>query len=123
MKLSSIKKLDKQEMTLDIEVAETHTYQLSNGMVSHNTNALIMGSASGIHAHHDKPRYFRRVQMNKQDPVYKFFKKHNKHLCEESIWSANKTDDIITFPIEVPENVLCKDDFTAIKHLDIIRMV
>jgi len=87
------------------------------------TNALIMESASGVHPHHAKPRYFRRIQMNKSDSVYKFFKKHNKHLCEESVWSATKSDDVITFPVEVSDTVLEKDDFSAIKHLDTIRMI
>jgi len=79
--------------------------------------------ASGIHPHHAK-RYFRRVQCNKIDPVYKFFKKHNPHMCEESVWSENKTDDVITFPIELKdEHVIVKDDLTAIQHLKYAKLV
>lgn len=84
------------------------------------TSSLVLESASGIHPHHAK-RYFRRVQVNKHDPVYKFFKKQNPHMCEESVWSANKTDDVITFPITVSEKALIKSDLPAIKHLDIIK--
>jgi len=83
------------------------------------TSSLVLKSASGIHPHHAR-RYFRRVQCNKLDNVYKFFKKHNPHMCEESIWSANKTDDVICFPIEVSEKAIVKDDLDAIKHLGII---
>ena len=84
------------------------------------SSSLVLESASGIHPHHAR-RYFRRVQVNKQDPVYKFFKKTNPHMCEESVWSANKTDDVITFPITIPDKAMIKSDLSAIKHLDIIR--
>lgn len=84
------------------------------------TTSLVFGSASGIHPHHAR-KYLRRVQMNKIDPVYKFFKKNNPQLCEESVYSANKTDDVITFPIQVSETAMVKEDLTALQHLDIIK--
>lgn len=84
------------------------------------TASLVLGTGSGIHPHHAR-KYIRRVQNNKIDNVYKFFKKHNKHMCEESVWSANKTDDVISFPIEVSENAMIKKDLTAIEHLEIIK--
>lgn len=84
------------------------------------TSSLVLQSASGIHPHHAR-RYFRRVQCNKIDPVYLHFKKNNPHMCEESVWSANKTDDVVTFPIEVSENAIIKENLTALEHLDIIR--
>lgn len=84
------------------------------------TSSLVLGTGSGIHPHHAR-RYFRRVQNNKLDNVYRFFKKNNKHMCEESVWSANKTDDVIIFPIEVSESSMIKKDLTALKHLEIIK--
>ena len=79
--------------------------------------------ASGIHPHHAK-KYFRRIQVNKADPVYKYFKKHNPHMCEESVWSANNTDDVITFPIELNgQNIITKDKLTAIQHLKYAKFV
>lgn len=92
------------------------------------TGSLVLAEngfipASGIHPHHAK-RYFRRVQCNKVDTVYKHFKKHNPHMCEESVWSENKTDDVITFPIELnTENIIVKDDITAIQHLKYAKLV
>lgn len=85
------------------------------------TTSLFLGTASGIHPHHAKPKYFRRIQCNKIDNIYKFFKKSNPHMCEESVWSANKTDDVVTFPVQVPESVMEKNDLTALQHLDIIK--
>jgi len=84
------------------------------------TSSIILGAASGIHPHHSR-RYFRRIQCNKLDNVYNFFKMYNPDLCEESVWSANKTDDILTFPVEIPEGAMVKEDLTAIKHLGIIK--
>jgi ribonucleoside-diphosphate reductase alpha chain len=84
------------------------------------TASLVLGSASGIHAHHAK-RTFRRVQVNKLDPVYKHFKSINPHMIEESVWSANKTDDVIIFPIEVSDTAMVKNDLDALKHLEIIK--
>lgn len=120
MKIKSIKKLEEKQMTVDIEVEDTHTYQLSNGMVSHNTSSIVVMASSGIHPHHSH-KYFRRIQMNKIDPVYKFFKKHNPHMCEESVWSAGKTDDIITFPLTIRSDAKVKNDLTAIQHLTYIK--
>lgn len=85
------------------------------------TSTLALGSmSSGIHPSHAR-LMFRRVQANKLDNVYQFFKQFNPHLCEESLWSANKTDDIITFPIVVAEEAMVKDDLNAIQHLDIVK--
>ena len=83
---------------------------------------VLLESASGIHPHHSH-QYFRRVQCNKVDPVYKYFKKHNPHMCEESVWSANKTDDVVCFPLSFPKETIVKADLTAIKHLEIIKTV
>lgn len=85
------------------------------------TNSIVLKSASGIHAHHAKPKYFRRIQMNKEENVYKFFKKYNGHACEESVWSANRTDDVVTFPIEVSNNVISKKEISAIEHLEYVK--
>jgi ribonucleoside-triphosphate reductase len=84
------------------------------------TGSIVLKAASGCHAAHAK-RYLRLVQMNKMDPVYKHFKKVNPHMCEESVWSANKTDDVVTFPIEEDEHTVVKDDLTALQHMEMIK--
>ena len=84
------------------------------------TSSLVLGTSSGIHPHHAH-KYFRRVQCNKIDTIYTHFKKFNPHVIEESVWSANKTDDVITFPLEISDKAIIKSDLDAIKHLDIIK--
>lgn len=84
------------------------------------TSSIILETASGIHPAHAK-KYIRRIQCNKMDPVYKFIKANNPHACEESVWSANKTDDVVSFPITSNPGAMVKSDLTAIKHLEIIK--
>lgn len=84
------------------------------------TASLFLGSSSGIHPHHAH-RYFRRVQVNKLDNVYNYFKVFNPHATEESVWSATKSDDVVTFPLNIRENAIVKSDLTAIGHLNYIR--
>lgn len=84
------------------------------------TSSLVLGSASGIHPHHSR-KYLRRIQCNKIDNVYQYFRLFNDKHCEESVWSANKTDDVVTFPIEITNGALTKKDLDAFKHLEYIK--
>jgi hypothetical protein len=80
------------------------------------TTSLVLGTASGIHPRHAR-RYFRRVQSNINDPVYKYFKSINPHMVEKSIYSANHTDDVITFCLQAPDTAIVKKDINALKLL------
>lgn len=82
--------------------------------------SCVLGTASGIHPHHAK-RYIRRVQANKMEDIYKFFKKKNPRACEASVWSANETDDVISFCVEVPDGSKTKNQTTAINLLEIVK--
>lgn len=84
------------------------------------TSSLVLGTASGIHPHHAR-RYFRRIQCNRTDNVFRHFKRVNPHAVEESVWSATKTDDVVIFPLTIGEKAMVKADLTALKHLDLIR--
>jgi len=83
------------------------------------STSLLLGTASGIHPRHAR-RYFRRVQANKTDPVYKFFNEQNPHMCNESVWSANKTDDVITFCVEAPDEAILRSEMSA---MDLLKHV
>jgi ribonucleoside-diphosphate reductase alpha chain len=86
------------------------------------STSILLNTASGIHPRYAK-RYFRRIQANKNDPVYKHFKEKNPHCCEQSVWSNNGTDDVITFCVESPKDCIVKDDLTALEFLEIVKMV
>ncbi len=85
------------------------------------TASLLLGAGSGIHPHHAK-RYFRRVQVNRQDPVYRHFKDHNPGMTEASVYSPD-TDDVITFPMEAPEDGLCRGDVDGPRFLEHVLTV
>ena len=84
------------------------------------TASCILGTSSGIHPHHAK-RYIRRVQANKLENIYQHFKTSNPRACSESVWSANDSDDVIAFCIEVPDGSKLKNKVSAIDLLDCVK--
>lgn len=85
------------------------------------TTSCLLGTSSGIHPHHAK-RYIRRVQANKSEEVYKYFKSINPIACEESVWSVNKTDDVISFCIEVADGSKIKNQISGLKLLEYVKL-
>ena len=85
------------------------------------TASLILNAASGIHPHHAR-RYFRRVQANRKEPVYAFFRSVNPQMTEASVYST-ETDDIITFPVEAPPQAILRKDLNARQFLEIVKLV
>lgn len=73
MKIKSIKQTA-PELTVDIEVAETHTYQFSNGVVSHNTTSKLFGLTEGAHLPSMR-EFVRWVQFRSDDPLLKEYEK------------------------------------------------
>ena len=85
------------------------------------TSSIVVGSMfSGIHPAHSE-YMFRRIQANKLDNVYRHFNILNSHATEPSKWSANGTDDVVTFPIKNSPDAFYKEDLTAEQHLDLIK--
>ena len=84
------------------------------------TSSLVLNAGSGIHPHHAR-RYFRRVQASSGDPMFRWFKQHNPHMCEKSVY--NEGTEVITFPVEAPPHALLKDDVPALRLLEYVRLV
>jgi ribonucleoside-triphosphate reductase len=84
------------------------------------TSSSMLGTSSGIHPHHAK-RYIRHVQANVLEAPYQHFKKYNPQSCEKSRWSANNTDEVIKFPIEVPDGAKTKNQLPAVDMLEIVK--
>jgi ribonucleoside-triphosphate reductase len=84
------------------------------------STSCVLKTASGIHPHHAR-RYIRRVQANKQEFALQYYKKINPLAVEESVWSANKTDEVISFPCEVPKGAITKNDINAIGLLEKVK--
>lgn len=83
--------------------------------------SCILGTSSGIHPHHAK-RYFRRVQANRMEFPVQYFQMYNPKAVTESAWSANKTDQVITFLCEVPKGSIIKNQLDAIGLLDNVKL-
>ena len=84
------------------------------------TSSSMLGTSSGIHPHHAK-RYIRHVQANILEAPYQHFKNYNPQACEKSSWSANNTDEVIKFPIEVPDGAKTKNQLPAVDMLAIVK--
>lgn len=117
IKIKRITKLSEKMLTGDIEVENTHSYQLSNGAISHNS--VVLGCASGIHGEHS-PRYIRHVQMTDNDEVAKKIKEINPKMVERSLSSS--TDVVVAFPIETKEGSICKRDLLGVKQLEYVKL-
>jgi len=83
------------------------------------TASCVLGTSSGIHPHHAK-RYIRRVQANKLESVYQFFRMTNPLACQSSVWSSNDTDDVIAFTIEVKDGAKLKNQISAKELLEAV---
>ena len=83
------------------------------------TASTVLGVSAGIHPHHSK-RYIRRVQVNQQENPYRFFKELNPKAVEKSKWSTNN-DDVVMFPIEVPDGSKLRNQLPALDMLEIIK--
>jgi hypothetical protein len=110
-----------KHLTLDMETARTHTYQLDNGLVTHNSTSAILGTSSGIHPHHAR-RYFRRAQTNRDEKLAIYFQKHNPKSVEQSVWNKSGSDMVITFCIEAQDKALTKGQMTALDLLEKVRL-
>lgn len=85
------------------------------------TTSCVLGTSSGIHPHHAK-RYIRRTQGNYLEEPIQFFQKINPLAVEKSVWSANGTDNVISFCVEVPDGSKTKNDINAIGLLELVKL-
>ena len=118
-KIKRVEKMSEPMLTVDIEVANTHSYQLANGWVSHNTVSQLVDSASGIHSRF-APYYIRTVRADKKDPLAQMMMDLGFPHEDE----ANKPDSqvVFSFPVKAPENSVFTDDMSAIEQLEIWRV-
>jgi len=115
MKLKRITKLEEPQFTVDIEVENTHSYQLSNGIVSHNTVSQLVDSASGMHDRF-APHYVRTVRADNKDPMTQFMK--DQGIPHEPDITKPDSTTVFSFPMKSPEGAVMRTDRTAIEQLE-----
>ena len=82
--------------------------------------SVLLGTASGIHAEHSK-KYIRNIQLNKDSEISQLIAKTNPEMVEDSVWSANNTDWVVSFPITPKAGSLLKNDLVGVKHLELVK--
>lgn len=84
--------------------------------------STVLSTASGIHAEHSK-RYIRNVQMNKDTEVAKLVKEANPYMIEDSVYSANSTDYVISFPVIPKEGSIYREESKNLNFLEKVKLV
>lgn len=101
-----VRKEIKKNFTVDIEVEETPVYQMKNGIVSHNTSSLVLGTASGIHAWHND-YYIRRIRVGKNEAIYTYLSIYHPELIEDEYFKP-KDQAVISLPVKAPEGSILR---------------
>jgi ribonucleoside-diphosphate reductase alpha chain len=84
--------------------------------------SVILKTASGVHGEHS-PRYIRNVQMNKDTEVAQLIRKTNPYMVEESVWSAGRTDYVISFPVIAPMSSVFRKDLYGLNLLEKVKLI
>jgi len=84
--------------------------------------SVLLKTASGIHGEHSA-RYLRNVQLNKDSEVAQLLAETNAYMVEDSVWSANDTDYVVSFPVITPENSLYRDQLYGVNLLEKVKKV
>lgn len=83
--------------------------------------SVLLKTASGIHGE-EAPMYFRNVQVNKDEDLGKFIYENVPNMVEDSVWSANNTDWVISFPIKTNNNSIFKEDLYGVELLNYVKL-
>ncbi len=84
--------------------------------------SVLLETTSGIHGDH-APRYFRVMQINKQEEIAKYIADKYPDLVEESVWSSTKADFALFVPIKAKDNSIFKNDLLGVKQLEAVKLV
>lgn len=117
MKIKTIKK-QTPELTVDIEVENTHSYQLKNKTVVHNTSSLVLGTSSGIHAWHND-YYVRRIRVGKNEAIYNHLAIHHPELIEDDFFKPT-IQAVISVPQKAPVGSILRTE-SAIELLERVK--
>ncbi len=91
MKILKIEKSKSMTHTWDLEAPKTHSYQMANGCVSHNTSAQMHGSTESYETLTNNI-YVRRLKIGEVTVINRFLVAAFEKL---GIWGENLSDDLI----------------------------
>lgn len=120
--------IQREMANLVLEVNEVMARKIGINVSARSTTVKPAGStscllqtSSGIHPHHAK-RYIRRVQSNAMENPIQHFANVNPIAIENSVWSANGTDKVVSFLVETKGGSLTKSDIDAVKLLEYVKL-
>jgi len=83
------------------------------------TVSQLVDSASGIHTRHS-PYYIRSVRQDNKDPLTAFMKAAG--IPNEPAFGKEDTTSVFYFPMKSPDGAVCRDDITAVDHLELWKI-
>lgn len=101
---------EKYAKKLEIPASASITCVKPSGTVSQ-----LVDSASGIHTRHND-YYYRRIRMDKKDPIYTFLKDKGIDVEDEAFRPDSTA--VFTFPMMAPKGAILRDGMTAIEQLE-----
>ena len=109
-----INKEESENFTVDIEVEDSHTYQLNNGIVTHNTVSLLSGVTPGIH-YPISEYYIRNIRFQEGSPLLKFLGDAG-YTIEKDKYSNNTW--VVSFPVKENHFDRCIEDVSMWEQLE-----
>jgi len=91
-----INKEESEAFTVDIEVENSNSYQLENGIVSHNTTSLLPGVTPGIH-YPIAEYYIRNIRFQEESPLIPLLVEAG-YKAEPDAYGTRAT--VISFPVK-----------------------
>lgn len=83
------------------------------------TVSQLCSTASGIHPQHSK-YYIRRVRADNKDPLTQFMIQSG--FVAEPCYLKPESTTVFSFPVEVPDGALLREELPALKHLKLWLM-
>jgi ribonucleoside-diphosphate reductase alpha chain len=111
LRMVAIQTNDRIAKTLGINCSVAITTGKPSGTVS-----ALVGCASGIHPRHN-PYYIRTVRADRKDPLCTFMKEKG-FPCEPCVMRPEHTM-VFSFPMKSPDNAICRNDISALEHLEL----
>jgi ribonucleoside-diphosphate reductase alpha chain len=83
------------------------------------TTSCVLGTSSGIHAWHDK-FYIRRMQVSKNEDIYKYLLKEHPYLLKDHLLIPNSA--VIEIPIKAPDSAVIRTE-SALDLLERVKKI
>lgn len=87
---------------------------------SGNSSQLLGCTSSGIHPFHFR-RFIRHIQAANTEQALEVFKSVNPQMIEKGHYNP-ENESVIAFPVELPENVLTRENLTTLEFLNLVRL-